>query len=408
MKYILLYLLLFCYIFAFYIAGVSISLLIAFPLYGYAIFNRDYYHNVIAVFKDRYIKSVVLGWWIITLLSLVYPLLLFTFDLSFFRVVGVQLLHLLAAIPVFAYLKYKNYANKQVLTTFVWIFVIQTIIQCIVVSSPTLGELILYFNKFEPDNVLGAGSMIRGKALSAATTYHLSLVYGIGFIIYIKEFLSQKISLLNIFVGLLIFAGIFFAGRTGFVGVAIGLFAFAISKEIKTSKKIKFVFQLLLTLFATVAILSYLFPDFYTFLNEQVFPYAFEFLYSMDQSGQMETASTNHLMDMWNRNFDYMELLIGSGIYSNQDGSYYMRVDPGILRHTLFMGIGGYLYLLVYQLILLPFWKMDKPTRFYYALIFIYLFVMDFKGCTVGTNKFAFAASLLLSFSYFNLSSEKK
>ena len=57
--------------------------------------------------------------------------------------------------------------------------------------------------------MVGPGSMIRGKALSAATTYHLSLVYGIGFIIYIKEFLSQKISLTNVFIGLLIFVGIF-------------------------------------------------------------------------------------------------------------------------------------------------------------------------------------------------------
>lgn len=79
---------------------------------------------------------------------------------------------------------------------------------------------------------MGAGSNIRGKALSAATTYHLSLVYGVGFIIYIKEFLSQKISLLNILIGILIFVGIFFTGRTGFVGVIIGLIAFGLSKEI--------------------------------------------------------------------------------------------------------------------------------------------------------------------------------
>ena len=243
MKYILLFILLFCYVFAFYIAGISVSLLIAFPLYGYAIINKVYYHNVSAVFKDCYIKNIFLGWWGITLLSIVYPLFFLTFDFSFFRVVGIQVVHLLAAIPVFAYLKYKEYTDRQVLSVFTWIFVVQTFIQCIVVSNPTLSELILYFNKFQPDDVVGAGSMIRGKALSAATTYHLSLVYGIGFIIYVKEFLSQKISLTNVFIGLLIFVGIFFAGRTGFVGVAIGLFAFIVSKKVKTSRKIKFAFQ---------------------------------------------------------------------------------------------------------------------------------------------------------------------
>ena len=370
MKYILLFILLFCYVFAFYIAGISVSLLIAFPLYGYAIINKVYYHNVSAVFKDCYIKNIFLGWWGITILSIVYPLFFLTFDFSFFRVVGIQVVHLLAAIPVFAYLKYKEYTDRQVLSVFTWIFVVQTFIQCIVVSNPTLSELILYFNKFQPDDVVGAGSMIRGKALSAATTYHLSLVYGIGFIIYVKE-----------------------------------LFAFIVSNKVKTSRKIKFAFQLLIVLFATIFMLSFILPDFYAFLEEQVFPYAFEFLYSKSKSGQIETASTNHLMEMWNRDFNYVEFLIGSGRYSYENGAYYMHVDPGILRHTLFMGIGGYLCLLFYQLILLPFWKMDKDTRFYYVLIFVYLLVMDFKGCTIGTNKFAFATSLLLSFSYFNLSS---
>lgn len=407
MKHLLLFVLLFCYIFAFYIAGISVSLLIAFPLYGYALINKNYSRSLILVLNNRYIKHVFLGWWGITLLSIAYPLLFLTFDLSFFRVVGMQLMHLIAAIPVFAYLKYKEYTNRQVLSMFVWIFVIQTIIQCVVVSNPILSELILYFNKFEPDNVLGTGSMIRGKALSAATTYHLSLVYGIGFIVYIKEFLSEKISLLNVFIGVLVFIGIFFAGRTGFVGVGIGLFAFIVSKKINMLHKFLFALKLLITLIVIVVILSSLLPEFYNFLDEQVFPYAFEFIYSMDKSGQLETASTNHLMEMWNLDFNYNEFLFGSGKYSNMDGSYYMHVDPGILRHTLFMGLGGYLCLLAYQSIMLPFWKIKGDVRIYYILIFAYLFIMDFKGVTIGVNKFAFSTSLLLSFSYFELSNRK-
>ncbi len=404
MRNLLLFVLLFCYTFAFYIGGISISLLMAVPLYGYSVINKRYKHDLLTVFNNHYIKRVFKGWWILTTLSLFFPILFLTFDLSFFRVVIMQFFHLLAAIPVFAYLKNKRYTNEQVLTIFVGIFVLQTIIQCIVVSNETLGELILYFNHFQPEKVLGAGSMIRGKALSAATTYHLSLIYGVGFIVYIKEFLSQKISLLNILIGVLVFVGIFFAGRTGFVGVIIGLIAFGLSKEIGIFRKIKFVCLLLLLLVAIVVLLSIAMPEFYLFLEEQVFPYAFEFIYSMDKSGQMETASTNHLQEMWHRDFNYNEFLIGSGKYSNEDGSYYMLVDPGVLRHLLFMGIVGYLFLIVYQLILLPFWKMNEKTRFYYGLIFAYFFIMDFKGCTIGVNKFAFAVSLLLSFSYFELS----
>ena len=115
----------------------------------------------------------------------------------------------------------------------------------------------------------------------------------------------------------------------------------------------------------------------------------------------METASTNHLMRMWQEDFNEMEFLIGSGKYTTEAGGYYMGVDPGILRHLLFMGIIGYILLLCYQLVLLPIHKMSGDARCYYCLILCYWFVMDFKGCTMGSNKFAFAVSLLFSFSYF-------
>lgn len=289
---------------------------------------------------------------------------------------------------------------------FVWTFVVQTLIQCIVVSDATLGEIIVYFNKFDKEKELEGllGSGIRGKALSAATTYHLSLVYGIGFIVYVKEFLSRKISLLNVVIGLLIFVGIFFAGRTGFVGVGIGFLAFLFSRRIRLSKKLRLFFYIGIALIGVVWLLSCFLPEFYALLEKRVFPYAFEFIYSLDDSGKMETASTNQLMEMWlNRDFNYIEFLIGSGKYTI-NGAYYMQVDPGILRHTLFMGVIGYAFLFYYQLLLLPVWKMRKEVCFYYSLILLYLFLMDFKGCTIGTNKFAFAVSLLLSYCYFQLS----
>lgn len=398
-----LFLLLFCYVFAFYIGPISVSLLIAFPCYIYGIFCKKYFACIEGVLRTSYIKNIFVGWSFIVFLGLLFPVLYGTYDFSFFRVVFVQLFHLIAAIPVLAILKYKDYSYCEIEKVFVYLFVVQTLIQCIVVSNATLSELILYFNRYEAPLKPELGSAIRGKALSAATTYHLSLIYGVGFLIYVKRFLSVRITFTNIILGLLIFVGIFFAGRTGFVGVGIGMLAFLFSTNVRWWKKIQLFLLLIIALTFVVILVSYWFPPFYILLEEQVIPYAFEFIYSLDKTGQVETASTNRLMEMWsNPDFNYMEFLIGSGKYV-ENGSYYMHVDPGILRHTLFMGIIGYIALLIYQLLLFPIWKMQGKTQYYYLLILIYWFIMEFKGVTLATNKFVFAVSILLSFSYLEL-----
>lgn len=404
-----LFILLFCYVFAFYIANISVSLLIAIPLYGYAILCKRFFNDIVEVIRSSYIQKVLIGWGVLVFFSLLFPILYGTFDLSFLRVVGAQLLHLFAAFPLFAFLKYQNFSYKDVERTFVYLFVVQTLIQCVALANPVIGEIMLYFNKYDIDQESGGlGSGIRGKALAAATTYHLSLVYGIAFIIYIKEFLNYSVSFKNIIIGILIFVGIFFAGRTGFVGVALGMIAFIFSRKVRFWQKLKVLFYILLGVLSFVLFLDFAFPEFYKILSERVLPYAFEFIYSLDNSGQIETASTNQLLEMWvNRDFDYFEILLGSGKYTLDDGSYYMGVDPGILRHTLFMGVLGYLFLFFYQLLLLPVWKMQGKSKYYYFLVLLYLCFMEFKGATIGVNKFVFATTLLLSFSYFELKNEQ-
>ena len=398
-----LFALLFCYVFAFYIGPLSVSLLIAVPLYITIYFSRTYRTAFLFVISTSLIRRVAKVWLFLVFLSFLYPILFSTLDYSFFRVIGAQGLHLVAALPVFAYLKEKRLTIKEVETMFVCIFVIQTIIQLIVVSNDYLGNLILSFNRYDPDKVAGIGSNIRGKALSAATTYHLTLAYGIAFIVYIKAILSEKVSLWNIIIGILLFVGIFFAGRSGFVGCLIGALGFLFYRETggiryKLRSVFKIIFLLAVSVITILLLIAVYSPDYYFFLEKNVFAYAFEFFYSFEESGEFETASTNDLLGMWDSDFDPMELLLGSGHYTGEDGSYYMHVDPGILRHLLFMGAMGYLVLVFYQLTLLPFWLMKKKAKYYSICIFIFILLLDFKGCTLGTNKFIFAITLLISF----------
>ena len=400
---VVLFSLLFCYVFAFYIGPMSISLIIALPLYSCVFLHKTYWRNFVTVISTPLIRKVSTVWFFIVFLSLLFPILYQTYDYTFFRGIAVQGIHLLAAFPVFTYLKTNGVTSNKVERFFVYIFVAQTIIQLIVVSNDTLGTVVLAFNHYEPDEVSGIGSNIRGKALSAATTYHLTLAYGIGFIVYLKSMLSVRVSLWHVLVGILIFTGIFFAGRSGFVGCLIGgiFFLFYRNDSIKR-KVISLVYGLFLIVLCIVLLLyglSQFAPEYYDLLETQVFPYAFEFFYSLEKSGEMETASTNQLVGMWNQDFDFIELILGCGKYSNLDGSYYMHVDPGILRHLLFMGVFGYIVLIVYQLCIIPFWKMKRIDKVYGMCIFLFILLMDFKGVTLGVNKFMFAIPLLLSFS---------
>lgn len=403
-----LFCLLFCYVFAFYIGSLSVSLLIALPLYFYALLNNSFVKEIKFVLSTLLFRRCILAWFVICFMGLFFPILFLTLDYSFLRVVGMQGAHFIAAVPFLAYLRFTKVGHETVERYFVYIFLLQTIIQLIVVNSDYLGEKILYFNHYEPDNVLGIGSGIRGKALSAATTYHLTMAYGFCFIIYLMRFVREKMTLKTLLIGTLVFIGIFFAGRSGFVACLIGVIALIIDRHLSLKYRFiiifKSIFYLVIILAVTIPILSTFAPSFWALLNEQILPYAFEFLYSMDKTGDFETASTIHLLSMWeDTDFNYLELLFGSGKYSNEDGSYYMHVDPGILRHLLFMGILGYLLLIFYQLQLFPIWKMKGTTKYYYSMIFLFLLVMDFKGINIGLNKFAFAITLLLSFSYFYL-----
>ncbi len=380
----------------------------AVPMYFIGTFKKDYYKAITFIFQTRLIKNVLYTWLLLIVMSIVYPVVFMTLDFSFFIIVFLQLFHLLAAVPFFAYIYLCDFTRHEIENSFVGIFVIQTIIQIIVFSSPTLGELIIQFNHFDTNlaEAGGLGSKVRGKALSAATTYHLSLAYGICFIIFIKEILSKRVSILNVLIGFFVFVGIFFAGRTGFVGCIIGLFGYFIYKEKKQSKFI-FLFKVVATILFILFLVSFLLmqyaPDLYDDITKNVLPYAFEFIDNMDQSGSMETRSTNRLKEMWSEEFNLIELIIGSGNFSNNDGSFYMHVDPGILRIPLFSGILGYFLVWLYQIKLFPLMKFKGRNKYYSLLIILYLAIMDFKAVTIGLNKFAFSITLLLSFIYLYL-----
>jgi len=377
-------------------------MLIAAPLFLCVCVNKTWLFSFLRIWGTKFIRRAFIFQIFLIGFSGIFPVIYRTADFSFMKLMITQLVHFICAVFFFTYIDVKNISFDKVVKTFILIFVIQTFIELIATSFPnSAGKLVRLFNHFDPKSVIGLGDRVRGYALSAATTYHLSLVYGVAFILYIKTLVeSKKIKFRQLVTGLLIVVGVFFAGRTGFVGIGIGCIYFLISLKVKIKNKFSAITKLLASIAIIISLTLTVAPKkFKDMVVDYLIPYAFEFVYQKLDSGKTQTASTNQLKEMWHRDFAERELIFGSGKYTNDDGRYYMHVDPGILRHLLYGGILFYLSIVLYQCIL-TFPQKKRNDYYIFILIFIYFFLMDFKGGTLGMNKFAFLTTLLLGYSY--------
>ena len=397
-----LHLLLFCYIFSFYISVFPASMVIVAPLFLYISADKEYLRTFLKVWGNPYIFRCFCFQCFMVFAAFVFPMLFLTLDFSLVALLVTQVVHFVSATFFFAFLDFHKISFEELCTAFINIFIIQTLIECVAFMNPsTVGAFVRIFNRFDPEDLAGIGSNVRGFALSAATTYHLSLIYGVAFIIYIRSLINlPRITFVSIFKSLLIFVGIFFAGRSGFVGVGISGLYFLVTLKTSFRQKISAVTKLAIVIAVIIAsFLSFAPKNMSDLVLNNLIPYAFEFVYSKLDKGKAQTASTNRLKEMWASDFDEMELVRGSGKYENPEGGYYMHVDPGILRHLLYGGIIFYTMMFLYQMTLtFPFVK--RKDYYIFLLCMIYFFAMDFKGTTVGMNKFAFVASLMFGYSY--------
>lgn len=394
--------LLFCYIFSFYILIFPASMLIAVPLFLCVCVNKTWLSSFLKIWGTKFIRHVFIFQILLIGISGVFPLVYRTIDFSFMKLMITQFVHLICAVFFFTYIDVNDISFEKIVKSFIFIFIIQTFIEILATSFPSsMGKIVRYFNHFDPESVIGLGDRVRGYALSAATTYHLSLVYGVAFILYIKTLIeSKKIKFHQLVIGLFIVIGVFFAGRTGFVGIGIGCIYFLITFKVRIRNKISAVSKVIISIAIVILLTLTVAPQkFRGMVVDYLIPYAFEFVYQKFDSGKAQTASTNQLKEMWNTDFEEKELIFGSGKYTDDDGRYYMHVDPGVLRHLLYGGVLFYSLLLLYQACM-TFPQKKHGDYYIFILIFIYFFVMDFKGVTIGLNKFAFTTTLLLGFSY--------
>ena len=121
---------------------------------------------------------------------------------------------------------------------------------------------------------------------------------------------------------------------------------------------------------------------------EELFDFAFELVNNYQDTGELQSGTTDKLLSMWETLPDTLKTwLIGDARWTAADGRhYYMEVDVGYLRNLWYFGIIGTVIYLIYnlktlKLILNRKCVFDaKVGKYAWIFLFIYTLILNTKG----------------------------
>lgn len=415
----LIYFIVFCLIFNFPIPGFYNSVALAFLLASILYLRKEQRSANIVLMKTLFKSKQT-----ILIISLYLILILFTFfwaffhgtnDFSFSKSYLLSFIVVIVTVYVLPLIISKLFCGDEdyltgITRVLVYLFVIQSVIQILAFVFPSIFEVTSFFKSDVINNRNFHG--IRALALTGNPFFSLSSAYGLSFIMFF--FLEKKKKhKFPIIIFILLFFGSFFAGRTAFIGLGFGLLYYLLN-SIGGVKEFVFSFvRIFITIFCIViiSILTYAFflpVDIQILVDELLLPYAFEFIYTYQESGSFSTESSDVLNDMYFP-ISLDTMLWGDGKFMNEDGSYYMHTDAGYMRSVLFFGVFGQVFLVLSQFIMVKkslFSKNnDYSERVFFCLILIYFSLLHYKG-----QVFLFVPilqSMIIMFSYNYILKEK-
>ncbi|MCE0826702.1 hypothetical protein LVQ78_11730 [Buttiauxella sp. A2-C2_NF] len=332
-----------------------------------------------------------------------------TYDFTFFKTYSNSFLSAMCGMPL-AYLynkKYNSGAVRVLLKDLFYVFLIQSTIILLVMFFPVIKPMVVLFQR-DPDyaaqlDVFSNG--LRTNALSGGLFYGLSLSFGfalLGFI-YASLYLKMRFTIIHCVSFIIVNIGLVCSGRFGFIYVICCLpmfYGLTLKRKINVFVVICFAASLSLVF----VLLLYFFSDAIRSVVEQkISPYLFEFVKSYADTGQLQTSSTNQLMDMYDVNINFATALYGDGIYTGSDGMYYQHSDVGYIRLLLLGGIPLLCFFIIFQIYsLYPMRKLCGNNNGYlYHSVLLFFLLAQFKGeamiTSVGLNNMVFLLCSLIS-----------
>lgn len=389
---IILFLLFFCFPIPGAVNSVWVAAIIAFGrIVGSGRFSF-FYHNLCS----RYVAGALIATSLLILYSFLVTIFAGVYDFSRTMALFSLFTGLFFVVVVYSSLSFDSGKASDFGKLVVSVFMIQAIISVLAFVSPSFREIVSRF-QFQDDAELASLSYsgFRGLAISGRLYFEFAATCGLVVIIQMKRILdAPHVSYYQVFGFLLLIVCGFFAGRTSLVGLAFAFLLFVVYRAepgIKTS----FVWRLLSSLLFFVLLCFLLLPgEILEFITEHLLPWVFDVFIKIYETGSTESsASFNSLNEMYETiQISMQEWIVGSGKYSNADGSYYKHVDAGYLRQLLYWGLVGSFINLIYstRFFVQPWrvYKRDRNEKYFLLILFVYTLVIHYKGDLMGISRF--------------------
>lgn len=324
-----------------------------------------------------------------------FALLHQTNDFTLLKALLLQLILITSAMMVFPILTFnKSNQHLSIIKLLITLFILQSIIEMLAFSFPSVAELVKFFQKEEVGVRGGVG--LRALALTGNPYFDLASGFGFIFIVLIryidvsgdKGFKFKYIIILLVFI-----IGSLFAGRSAFIGLgfAMGYYFLLWGKTLKT-KILGFLKLVVLSIIIGILVFVFLPANIKDLVVNRLLPFAFEFAYNYYYFGEATTASTMELQQMYFP-ISIKTFFIGDGRYAGINTDYYMGTDAGYMRNVLFFGIGGFFLILLYQLsffkkplqliisgIKIRGLRSDYNSLLFFVLILLLMLLLHYKG----------------------------
>lgn len=278
-----------------------------------------------------------------------------------------------------------NGQGKNLINYVIYAFLLQTIIQWICFIFPSIYEATNIF-RMESDIYERYGGT-RGLAISSSFAFTLAASYGLVAILFFSKYntIFNNNLLAKAACFCFICSGTFFAGRTGYIGIIIALFAKLVNffssnhgKIVFSNKTLGIIIICILSILLVAGFIQQMksIPIF-----DRLYKFTFELFINFFSGNGFSTTSSDQILGMYDLELSAHTLFLGDGKYWEIDGVLtYQNTDGGYSRPLLFFGLPGFLFLFVIQINLF----FNKKEEFYSVIIFLYSLILQVKGEIIG------------------------
>ncbi len=383
---VLFFLVIFSPVIPYFYNGTLFALLLSIP---YIIINDESKNCLLWFLRQKIIHYIIYAPIILVFISILFSIIHLTFDFTILKTLINQSLTSFVIVVVLSII-IKKETNLKNIHLLIWgVFFLQSVI---IFTAFSNEDFRVFIRIFQPESFRHMDDYrggIRTLTVSSTGFFGLGCTYGLLYILYLKFLIDNNLkSVFYIILFLIFIISTFFIARTGFIGLIFASILFVLDKNKKFIDLLISSVKIIITISVFLGIVLLFVDDIIldTF-NQYVIPYAFEMF--NNESGSVETTSTDTLIGMFNNKISFFDFIVGTGHYTNIDGSYFRDTDVGYLRVLLF---GGMIFLILFVLhhtittfLLIKYSNNSKISNIKFGiLLMIFSLALNFKGEVIG------------------------